>query len=85
MKLMNPQPSLRMVFLLVVLLSVIAALAHAKPDPFVGEFVGYADDDRYYLSIKKTPDGHYKGRINVEGQMILLSAKKAWGQNNGGT
>ena len=76
MKVMNPQPSFRMVFLLVVLLSVTAALAHAKPDPFVGEFVGYTDDDRYYLSIKKTPDGHYKGRINVEGQMILLSAKK---------
>ena len=76
MKLMDPPLSFRILILSVVLFSITAVLAHAKPDPFVGEFVGYADDDRYYLSIKKTPDGHYKGRINVEGQMILLSAKK---------
>lgn len=76
MKLMDPRLSFLMVILSSVLLSITAVFAAAVSDPFVGEFIGYADDDRYYLSIIKTPDGHYKGRINVEGEMILLSAKK---------
>lgn len=83
MKLMDPRLSFLMVILSSVLLSITAVFAAAVSDPFVGEFIGYADDDRYYLSIIKTPDGHYKGRINVEGEMILLSAKKAWRQNSG--
>ena len=76
MKLMNSRSRFLVFILSAVLFCITAVFADAASDPFVGEFVGSAEDDRYYLTIKKTPDGHYKGRINLEGAMILLSAKK---------
>jgi hypothetical protein len=76
MKLKNLRLSFLVLILSAILFGDTAVFADAASDPFVGEFVGSAEDDRYYLTIKKTPDGHYKGRINLEGAMILLSAKK---------
>lgn len=76
MILMNSRLSFLVLIWSAVLFCTTAVYADAASDPFVGEFVGSAEDDRYYLAIKKTPDGHYKGRINLEGAMMLLSAKK---------
>ncbi len=55
----------------IVLLIAGAVFADAASDPFVGEFVGYVDDDRYYLKINKTPDGHYQGEMTADGETIL--------------
>lgn len=68
--------SLMMVILSIVLFIATAVFAAATADPFVGEFVSYDDDDRYYLKINKTPEGYYQGEMNVEGDIMLLSAKK---------
>jgi hypothetical protein len=70
----HPQLSSLMIILSIVLF--VSATAYAGADQFIGEFIGYADDDRYYLKMNKTPDGHYKGEMNVDGEIILLSAKK---------
>lgn len=68
--------SFLMLILSIVLFSAMAVFAEAIADPFIGEFVGYADDDQYHLKINKTPDGYYRGVMNVEGDELLLTAKR---------
>lgn len=57
MKLMNSRLSFWVLILSAVIFCITAVFADTASDPFVGEFAGSAEDDRYYLTIKKTPDG----------------------------
>jgi len=68
--------SLLMLISSIVLFIAATVFVDAASDPFVGEFIGYADEEKYYLKINKTPDGHYQGEMIVEGEIITLSAKK---------
>lgn len=79
MKFLNLRFSFLALAWFAVLFSMTAGVTAAQTDPFVGEFVGYADDDRYYLSIKKTPDGNYRGQLQIEGENVALSATKQGG------
>jgi hypothetical protein len=83
----NKQPHRRIYMLrsiICVLLFVLTAIyillfvvtSSGMSDPFVGEFVANAEDDKYYLKIEKTPDGKYQGVILVDGEQIRLTGQR---------
>lgn len=80
MKLMENHYSFLILMMSAVLFSTAAVSAGPSADPFVGDFVGNADDGTIYLHIQKTAAGQYKGYIQVDGERIGVTAKKQGSQ-----
>ncbi|MFH2012861.1 MAG: hypothetical protein ABIJ37_09220 [Pseudomonadota bacterium] len=76
MKLTTQHVSLLIFVLSAFFFTIPAVFAVSSTDPFVGKYIAETDDGKYYLNIKRTSDGHYKGELNIEGDIIFLSAIK---------